>query len=847
MDDLRISNDTFKKDKLKNIIYKEFKKSKLNISKIFKDKNEPVVIVNVKGDIVYKNYAATKTLNAKYNKNIFQLLNIDFNNDSFLKDINVKIKGVDKKFNLYSHIINEKNDILGYLLIFEEIKEKELKTIKDVELMYSNSKFGCYIEDEQSNILYANKILCESLKIDNKAEIYSKGIKNYVLNYKDFKNISRSLIGFEFKFYLNNGDLKVWLIKDVRFIKKFKMVVIDDITENFKNKNEYMQLERNYYNLFNSIPTMVVIVDMEGNIKLTNKAFRDFMGAIYSGSKVNLSSFISDDFEKISSFLKNQENSIEISFIKDNKKYTTICYKTPQYDASGNIDGYLLSFSDITFIKEYYVSIEKNFEIIDNIFNSLNEGILILDLNLNILKINKRLEEILGYNAQEIIKNGIGILFKDTMRFSFFKDNLKEAESMMFVKNFEFPLIRKDGIEIFTRISVNLSNINDNRIFIISISDITETIEHKKNLEEKEKKIKHSQKMEEISILVSGIAHDLNNPLANIYGFAHLLLNDLTLTTEARESIEMIVKSSEQAKHIVENFLKFVRKENKNKEKFSIKDVIDSVVLLTNYILKKSKIKVKTEMEDNLFCYGVFGDIQQVFYNLFINAIDAMEDLPIDNKEIVITIKSINDYIRIDFFNTGKTIPLDLKDKIFEPFFTTKDNGKGTGLGLSISKQIIIEHNGDMYVDTNEKKGARFVIIIPQYKVSIRIENKKEGFIKKTKGKRILVIDDDRFFSSFIQKILKDNYIDIAYSISQAKLKLSSSSYDLVISDLNLEDGDGIEFYKNIKAHIKTPFIFVTGDILRKDDFDYLEKNNIISLKKPITKDELLCAISKVL
>ncbi|HUV50669.1 MAG TPA: response regulator [Anaerolineae bacterium] len=239
-----------------------------------------------------------------------------------------------------------------------------------------------------------------------------------------------------------------------------------------------------------------------------------------------------------------------------------------------------------------------------------------------------------------------------------------------------------------------------------------------------------SEKFSAIGQLLSGVAHELNNPLAAVIGFSELLLARECSPDIIRNYLERINKNSLLCKNIVKKLLSFSRKEESKLEYIRINQVIESTLDLKQYDFRVDSVQVVRQLADNMpNTMADFYELQQVFLNMINNAHQAMK---MDAETRTLTIKSEFDKktIRISFLDTGPGIPKKNLHKIFEPLFTTKKRDEGTGLGLSVCHEIIKKHNGDIFVASDKQKGACFVIELPlvgQLSQTAPIPHKKQN------------------------------------------------------------------------------------------------------------------------
>lgn len=489
----------------------------------------------------------------------------------------------------------------------------------------------------------------------------------------------------------------------------------------------------------------------------------------------------------------------------------------------------------------YYYSL--SLEQFSMIFETLRKAFIITDENLKIKHLGGGFESIFNIKKDDFLKNGFKIIFPDIFSYKQFIKFLENSSRSIFNTSSVFRNIRSDKTELHIKYTTISLNLNGEKEVLIIMEDISEIEEQRKLIMQKEKDLKHYQKLDVLGKLISGVAHDLNNPLASIYGLSNMLLEDKNITDEIKQDMRVIVKATEQCKNIVENLLKFVRKKKEEKEYVDLNDLIESVILFLNYHLRKNQIEdISINMHGKDFTvFGYFSELQQVLYNILINAIEETVKIPQEKRKIEIKCYSNDKIVICEIFNTGNKIAPEIRDKIFEPFFSTK-NDKGTGLGLYISKKIIEEHGGTITIDENVEDGARFIISLPHSKATILkpITDSNKKLSLKIKNKKILIIDDNEDFIKFLQKLLKENNIDVAKNISEAEKK-KLNSYDIIICDVLLPDGSGINFYQKHKG--KSKFIFVTGDVLDLNLFSFFETNNLMCIKKPFTGEEFIKAI----
>lgn len=354
-----------------------------------------------------------------------------------------------------------------------------------------------------------------------------------------------------------------------------------------------------------------------------------------------------------------------------------------------------------------------------------------------------------------------------------------------------------------------------------------------------------SEKLSAVGEFVSGIAHELNNPLTAVIGFAEMLRQG-DIPSKYHQYLNYIVRSSERCHKIVHGLLSFARQHPPERKVVKLHMMIDAVVELLAYEMRTSNIAVERNYQDSL--PDIMGDshqLQQVVLNLLNNARQAMEAHQPSGR-IQITTHASGDKVRILVEDNGPGISQENLAKIFNPFFTTKPVGKGTGLGLSLCYGIIREHGGTISAQSAPGKGATFMIELPVYKASgIDGENAASitGSTLNGAGKRALVIDDEEWILELVRQILhKDGFeVDIASDGSVALDQVQRSRYELLVCDWKMPGLSGPQLFdriSEISPEAANRVIFMTGDVVSDSVQNFLKKHQKLCLAKPFSVDE---------
>jgi len=374
-------------------------------------------------------------------------------------------------------------------------------------------------------------------------------------------------------------------------------------------------------------------------------------------------------------------------------------------------------FQDLT----KHIQIERELFSANSFLNSIimssADGIVVADLEGNILVYNDSAERILGYSAGEVI--GVpGSLYRITGP-ELAKENMRRMRSGEFgphgkLTSTRITLVRKDGEEVPVSLSSAIIEKNGREIGTVGIfSDLRERMRLRRELEEARMQLMQAEKIVSIGNLAAGIAHEINNPLSGILIFADILMKDLAAQNpQWSEDLQEIINQSMRCKEIVARLLDFGRQSVGHRLDYDMNTVIERSMELLNHQALFHNIEFVTDLQPDLPpMRGDPGQLQQVFINFILNAGTAMKG----RGKITITSRfdSAYDEITLEFADAGPGIPAEIMSKIFDPFFTTKGPGEGTGLGLSVAYGIIQQHGGSISVANSPSGGAVFTVILP--------------------------------------------------------------------------------------------------------------------------------------
>ncbi|MFQ5876427.1 MAG: ATP-binding protein [Acidobacteriota bacterium] len=358
-----------------------------------------------------------------------------------------------------------------------------------------------------------------------------------------------------------------------------------------------------------------------------------------------------------------------------------------------------------------------------------------------------------------------------------------------------------------------------------------------------------TEKMAAVGNLVSGVAHELNNPLAGVIGFSEILL-EKDLDARVRKSVARIRDEAERASRIVRNLLTFARKHKPESVMTDLNAVLGKTIELRAYDLRVKKIKVSTRLTPDLpRTLADPNQLLQVFMNIITNAEQAMVEAH-GKGGLEIGTSTAKDHIRVTIRDDGPGIHPDTLKKIFDPFFTTKPIGKGTGLGLSICHGIIKEHNGKISVASAVGEGTTFTIELPLVSGPEAREEARRAAVERAPAATILVVDDEPSIRDMIEDALAGRgHTVVTVDGGQAALEaLAARPYDLIVSDLKMPEMDGQELYERLREgypRLAENIIFTSGDTVSAETRAFFEKTGRAYLLKPFRVQDLILEVEK--
>ncbi len=497
---------------------------------------------------------------------------------------------------------------------------------------------------------------------------------------------------------------------------------------------------------------------------------------------------------------------------------------------------------------------------------SARDGIMITDLQGCILHVNQALERMTGYTRSELLGQNPRLLKSSKHPASVYAEMW---HTVLARASWQGELInrRKDGTLL--EVSLTISPILDAQGQLTHFVGIQRDMSDQKLLQ---RQLLQAQKMQSLGTLAGGVAHEFNNLLAGINGYAALALREVELPRQTRDFLQQVVALSERAAGLTRQMLAFARKPSLTRQPLFLRSLLTSTAELVRHTLH---IEVHLELDpeplhgDGLCIEADANQLQQVLVNLALNARDASSealfiDFRLKQRVLFNEMKSFpetipaGDFVVVEIADRGCGMTPEVLNQAFDPFFTTKTVGQGTGLGLSVVLGIVHAHQGYLSVESRVGEGTCFSLYFPrlaQEAASAGLEDQLLGSQvlepEQIAGRRILVLDDEAAVLDVVRRFLEiaGHRVTCVTRESDAVALLNEQSpFDLLILDLLLPGEEGMSTFMRLRQNYPVlPILLCTG-LLEPEAMPRIIKENCASiLRKPFRMNELWYAVNQAL
>ena len=494
----------------------------------------------------------------------------------------------------------------------------------------------------------------------------------------------------------------------------------------------------------------------------------------------------------------------------------------------------------------------------ERVFHASPLACLVTTIDGVVVEANLAAERLLGGTREQLIAqrlDRLSDLERDAVLARLDRSGLGVAEA------FTATGCRLDGTTFSASADVSIVEIDGDRYLVVHLRDLTEATRIQGELVQ-------AQKMDAIAVLVAGVSHELNNPLAAIVAFSDLIRRDARLPEELRADADMLVSEAGRTRRIVSNLLDFARQRPPERHPTALSALVGSVVELQSYALKGGRIAIEVDLDADLPAVELDrSQLQLALMNLIQNAVQSLRASG-GSGQVRITGRQVPDAaparVRIAVEDDGPGIPVEHRDRLFVPFFTTREQGEGTGLGLPVSFGIVAAHGGNLWFEEPESgRGARFVIELPveatgapsQDEPSTPATMDVEPAARRDdrpEQKRVLVLDDEPAIRTFLRRALQVQGIEAVAAASGAEaLELARSTrFDAMLCDHRMAGMTGPAVYEALERdqpELARHFVFMTGDVLNAELREFASSRGIALLAKPFDLATVAEAVRGVL
>lgn len=617
----------------------------------------------------------------------------------------------------------------------------------------------------------------------------------------------------------------------------------------------FLPTQEEWLDMFNTFGDATFMLDAEGRIVLANEkalcflekemheiygqSFEDFCAEFGIVPGLNLVKWSFDG-----------KTPVEDHCFSDRKnrwfKYTV---HPPKSETGAGV----LRFMDVTSSYDHLRKIKLLSEVMEN----LNEGVMVLDANSgNIIYANHAMCALGGYASQEEVRGLPKTIFCSEENPPELLDEIVKTSLKTGWKG-DIIFMRKDGTSFPVHLSTTpLRNMDGNVEYVVCMTrDITE----EKSMQEK---LLHAGKLSALSSLVSGVAHEINNPLSTILGFSELSLMRDKNDPRLKDDLIEIQIAAKRVHKIVKGFLSFSRRQTIQKEMQDMNALLEEMLSVIKYDFKLNNIAVEMDFSESLpSFYGDKQQLHQVFVNLLTNAKHAVEEGGGERKISVQTLFDSGE-IKVCVKDTGSGIPEKNRARLFEPFFTTKEVGKGTGLGLSISHGIIAQHGGSIFLADEDGWSTVFCVKLPADAVieeeaacpedGAQARGADGNYASELSKKVVLVVDDEEQIRMMLREWLVGLgcHVELAEDGEKAIRKIEDGDFDCIICDMRMPNVTGEDVFLFLEEkfpHLTQRILFATGDVVNGRTHAFLEGKNCRYVEKPFVFGEFMRKVSVML
>jgi signal transduction histidine kinase/response regulator of citrate/malate metabolism len=388
--------------------------------------------------------------------------------------------------------------------------------------------------------------------------------------------------------------------------------------------------------------------------------------------------------------------------------------------------------------------------------------------------------------------------------------------------------------------------------YTLLVEDITDRVRAEREREHLRARLNQNEKMSAVGLFVSGAAHELNNPLTTVLGYAELLIAGGEENANRRELMK-IISGARRCKAILMDLMSFTRRTRPEMVVVDLALLLPEVALAYQGRLQEIGAELELAIDpDQPTIMADPAQLRQTFGLIIDNAVKALAEAASMERKLTISSSAVDGTITIRFSDTGPGIPERALGRLFDPFFTTREVGQGQGLGLSVAYGIVLAHRGRVTATNKPSGGAEVTIQLPIQPPERTGPVERPAGAVAPRRSRILVVDDEAVVAELLSDILEaqEHHIDVAYNGREGLEKIRSCDYDAIILDLRMPDINGQQMYELMAREMPEKLdklMFITADTVTADVERFLEEVKKPCLTKPFSVQDLLETVRRIL
>jgi PAS domain S-box-containing protein len=606
----------------------------------------------------------------------------------------------------------------------------------------------------------------------------------------------------------------------------------------------------------------VVITDREGRIVWVNPAFTSITGYEPSdvlGQAPNIlksgqhgSAFYLDLWATILS--GRIWHGELVNRRKDGTLYTEEMTITPVRSPEGAIEHFVAVKRDVSERERSRETLRRSEEYYRALIENALDVVVVLNADGTYRYASPAVERILGYRPGELVgTNAFDLIHEDDVaRIRGIFDPASNVPG--FAASAQYRVRHRDGTwRVMEATGSNLVDVAAVAGIVVNARDVTERMRAEEAERRLQSHLAQSEKLAAMGELLAGVAHELNNPLSVVLGYASILVK-LARDGAADPRVEKIRQAAERCARIVKNFLMLGRQHAPESARVDLNGLVRDTLEMLAYPLRIDTIEVALDLADGMeLLWADPHQLQQVITNLVTNAHHAMREIRGPRRLTIATgFDGGSARASLVVTDTGPGIPSDVERRLFEPFYTTKPLGQGTGLGLPICKGIVEGHGGTISVEGRPGEGARFIVSLPVGAPATGAEPIAPEPAPEWRGRTVLVIDDEAAVADVTAEILAAEGLDVTTvnSAAEALGLLDRASFDVILMDIKMPGLDGPGLYREVQRRrpdLLSRFVFFTGDVLNPVTRRFLDEIRAPYVTKPFDRGQALAALQRVL